>query len=68
VSVERLQSIETVEAFRTLMEYLNITTFDAVMGLEIGGANGMEPFLVGSTRFFNAPVIDGDWMGRAYPT
>lgn len=50
------------------MEYLGITTFDAVMGLEIGGANGMEPFLVGSTRFFNAPVIDGDWMGRAYPT
>lgn len=68
VSVERLQSIETVEAFRTLMEYLGHTSFDAVMGLEIGGANGMEPFLVGSNRFFDAPVIDADWMGRAYPT
>ncbi|KAJ4385735.1 hypothetical protein N0V93_010165 [Gnomoniopsis smithogilvyi] len=68
VSVERLQSIETVEAFKVLMEYLHHDTFDAVMGLEIGGANGLEPMLVGSSRFFNVPVIDGDWMGRAFPT
>ncbi|KAK1995314.1 hydantoinase/oxoprolinase [Colletotrichum falcatum] len=68
VSIERLQSIETVDAFRALMEYLGHDSFDAVMGLEIGGANGLEPFLVGSSRFFDRPVIDGDWMGRAYPT
>lgn len=68
VSVERLQALETVQAFEVLMEYLNHETFDAVMGLEIGGANGMEPMLVGSSRFFDVPVIDGDWMGRAYPT
>lgn len=68
VSVERLQSIETVQAFEVLMEYLHHETFDAVMGLEIGGANGLEPMLVGSTKFFDVPVIDGDWMGRAYPT
>ncbi|KLP00867.1 D-amino acid hydantoin hydrolase (hydantoinase) [Fusarium fujikuroi] len=68
VSVERLQSTETVEAFNVLMEYLGHKSIDAVMGLEIGGANGMEPMLVGSSRFFDAPVIDGDWMGRAYPT
>lgn len=68
VSVERLQSIETVQAFEALMAYLQHKTFDAVMGLEIGGANGLEPMLVGSSRFFDVPVIDGDWMGRAYPT
>ncbi|TDZ54502.1 putative D-/L-hydantoinase subunit A [Colletotrichum trifolii] len=68
VSVERLQSIETVDAFRALMDHLGHDTFDAVMGLEMGGANGLEPFLVGSSRFFDSPVIDGDWMGRAYPT
>lgn len=67
-SVERLQSLETVEAFKVLMEYLREDSFDAVMGLEIGGANGMEPFLVGSSRFFDRPIIDADWMGRAYPT
>ncbi|KAK5161475.1 hypothetical protein LTS14_001271 [Recurvomyces mirabilis] len=66
-SNERLNSCETVNAFRALIEYLRHDTFDAVMGLEIG-ANGLEPFLVGSSRFFDRPVIDGDWMGRAYPT
>lgn len=60
MSVERLQSIETPNAFRTLMEYLGHTGCDAVMGLEVGGANGLEPLLVGSSRFFNAPVIDAD--------
>ncbi|KAJ4417497.1 hypothetical protein N0V82_006161 [Gnomoniopsis sp. IMI 355080] len=68
VSIERLQSIETVEAFKVLMEYMHHESFDAVMGLEIGGANGLEPMLVGSSRFFDAPVVDADWMGRAFPT
>ncbi|KAK0945597.1 hypothetical protein LTR48_002340 [Friedmanniomyces endolithicus] len=67
-SNERLQSLETFHAFNALMEYLHHDSFDAVMGLEIGGANGLEPFLVGSSKFFDRPVIDGDWMGRAYPT
>ncbi|KAF2094736.1 hydantoinase/oxoprolinase [Rhizodiscina lignyota] len=67
-SVERLNALETIYAFEVLMEYLNHKSFDAVMGLEIGGANGLEPLLVGSTKFFDRPVIDGDWMGRAYPT
>lgn len=67
-SNERLQSIETVHAFHALLEYLGQDTFDAVMSLEIGGANGLEPFLAGSTRFFDRPIIDADWMGRAYPT
>ncbi|KAG9958941.1 beta subunit of N-methylhydantoinase A/acetone carboxylase, partial [Aureobasidium melanogenum] len=68
VSVERLQSLETVSAFNELMDYLHHDKLDAVMGLEIGGANGMEPLLVGSSRFFDCPVIDADFMGRAYPT
>ncbi|KAG9696079.1 beta subunit of N-methylhydantoinase A/acetone carboxylase, partial [Aureobasidium melanogenum] len=68
VSVERLQSLETVGAFNELMDYLHHDKLDAVMGLEIGGANGMEPLLVGSSRFFDCPVIDADFMGRAYPT
>jgi DUF917 family protein/N-methylhydantoinase A/oxoprolinase/acetone carboxylase beta subunit len=67
-SVERLNALETVYAFEVLMEYLNHKSFDAVMGLEIGGANGLEPLLVGSSKFFDRPVIDADWMGRAYPT
>ena len=67
-SVERLQSTETVQAFKVLMEYPGQASFDNIMGLEIGGANGLEPFLAGSSRFFDRPVVDADWMGRAFPT
>ncbi|KAL9069872.1 MAG: hypothetical protein Q9157_006006 [Trypethelium eluteriae] len=66
--VERLNATETVSAFAVLMEYLRHDCFDAVVGLEIGGANGLEPLLVGSSKFFNRPVVDADFMGRAYPT
>jgi DUF917 family protein len=65
VSVERLASTETVSAVQVLMEYFGHTTFDAIMGLEIGGANGLEPFLLGSSKFFDRPVVDADWMGMA---
>ncbi|PSK46556.1 Hydantoin utilization protein A [Elsinoe australis] len=68
VSVERLASTETIQAVKALMEYMCHDSFDAVMGLEIGGANGLEPFLLGSSKYFDRPVIDADWMGRAYPT
>lgn len=64
---ERLQAHETVLAIQALMEYRHEKTFDALMGLEIGGSNGVEPFLWGSSRFFDRPVIDADFMGRANP-
>lgn len=57
VSVERLNATETVDAFRTLMEYLKHDSFDAVIALEIGGANGLEPLLVGSSKYLNRPSI-----------
>lgn len=64
---ERLQAHETVLAIRALMDYLRHDDLDAVMGLEIGGANGLEPLLWGSSRFFDRPVLDADFMGRANP-
>jgi DUF917 family protein len=68
VSVERLASTEVVEATKALMEYLRHDSFDAVMALEIGGGNGLEPLLVGSSKFFDRPVLEYDFMARAYPT
>ncbi|KAL3462464.1 hypothetical protein BJX64DRAFT_288366 [Aspergillus heterothallicus] len=78
---ERLQAHETVLAMRALEAHLagqqtepgkdneseSESGPDAVMALEIGGSNGMEPFLWGSTRFFDSPIVDGDFMGRANP-
>ncbi|KAK7954155.1 hypothetical protein PG996_015040 [Apiospora saccharicola] len=54
-SNERLQSIETVYAFRALMEYRREESFDAVVSLEIGGANGLEPFLWQTTLAIHCP-------------
>lgn len=68
VSNERLSANETVEAMTELMEYLRHDSFDVVMSLEIGGANGLQPLLAGSSKFFDRPTVDADWMGRAYPT
>lgn len=68
VSNERLSGYEVNEAVSELMEYLGQKDFDACMSLEIGGANGMQPLLMGSTKAFNKPIVDADWMGRAYPT
>lgn len=68
VSNERLSANETVEAMAELMEYLRHDSFDVAMSLEIGGANGLQPLLAGSSKFFDCPTVDADWMGRAYPT
>ena len=39
--------------------------FDAVMSVEIGGGNALQPLLVASVT--GLPVVDGDAMGRAFP-
>jgi len=39
--------------------------FRAVMSVEIGGGNAMQPLLVAAMT--GLPVVDGDAMGRAFP-
>lgn len=34
--------------------------------LEVGGANGMQSFVVGSSSNLDLPTVDGDYCGRAY--
>ena len=65
VSNERLNSGEFTQSTADLMEYLGHKSFDACLALEIGGANGLECMLLGSTHGYDRPVIDADWMGRA---
>lgn len=49
---------------RMLERYLG-RPFDAVMSVEIGGGNGMQPMMIGALA--DLPVVDADAMGRAYP-
>ena len=37
----------------------------AVMSCEIGGANGLEPLAIAARM--GLPVVDADFMGRAFP-
>jgi DUF917 family protein len=39
-----------------------------IIPLEIGGSNGLQGLVLGASTNMNVPCIDGDWMGRAYPT
>jgi len=39
-----------------------------MIALEIGGSNGLQGMIIGASTNMNIPVVDGDWMGRAYPT
>ena len=39
--------------------------FDAVMSLEIGGGNALQPFMAAAV--LGLPVVDADCMGRAFP-
>lgn len=39
-----------------------------IIPIEIGGSNGLQGLVLGSSSNMNIPCVDGDWMGRAYPT
>lgn len=39
-----------------------------IIPLEIGGSNGLQGLVLGASTNMNVPCVDGDWMGRAYPT
>jgi DUF917 family protein len=54
----------TARAVRMMEEYTG-RTFQAVMAVEIGGSNALQPFL--AAALLGLPVVDGDAMGRAFP-
>ncbi|KIJ04591.1 hypothetical protein PAXINDRAFT_22115, partial [Paxillus involutus ATCC 200175] len=68
VSSERLLGNEYNEASGDLWSFMGITKPDALCGLEIGGGNGMINMITAATKNYDIPIVDGDFMGRAYPT
>jgi DUF917 family protein len=65
VGQERLTDPATIaRAVRMMEEYLG-RRFQAVMSLEIGGGNAIQPFM--AAALLDLPVVDGDCMGRAFP-
>ncbi|KPI41674.1 uncharacterized protein AB675_9279 [Cyphellophora attinorum] len=66
VSSERLAADECDKAHRELVKVMQLPPVDAFMALEIGGGNGLVNFELAAAH--NVPVVDADFMGRAYPT
>lgn len=65
VGQERLtDSITLARAVEVMQKHLG-TKFAALMSMEIGGANGVRPFM--AAAHLGLPVVDSDTMGRAYP-
>jgi DUF917 family protein len=63
VPAERLSASESILAMEAMMEHQNHASFDAMIGIEIGGSNGLQPLTIGSSQHFNVPTVDADWMG-----
>ncbi|KAI5917845.1 hypothetical protein F4810DRAFT_716093 [Camillea tinctor] len=57
---------EIINGIDTVNRIMGNDRFDAMFTDEIGGGNGLSAFPTGV--HYNVPVIDGDAMGRAYPT
>ena len=65
VGQERLADPAPLEHAVRMMETYVGRRFVAVMSVEIGGGNGLAPFLAASR--LGLPVVDADAMGRAFP-
>jgi DUF917 family protein len=65
IGQERLADSRNIAAaVRVQQDYLGCS-FRAVMALEIGGGNGLQPLM--AAAHLGLPVVDADMMGRAYP-
>ena len=56
------------DALRITIESQKLESFSALVCIEVGGSNGIRPLTLGSSAVYNVPMLDGDFMGRAYPT
>jgi DUF917 family protein len=65
VGQERLTDPNTMARAVTMMEEYLGKRFRAVMSLEIGGGNAIQPFM--AAAMLDRPVVDADCMGRAFP-
>jgi DUF917 family protein len=65
VGQERLTDPRTMARAVTMMEEYLGRKFRAVMSLEIGGGNALQPFM--AAAMMDLPVVDADCMGRAFP-
>ncbi|KAI1082724.1 DUF917-domain-containing protein [Whalleya microplaca] len=67
VGIEKLAGDEMVDAQKELYK-LCVKPASHMIAIEIGGGNGLQSMIIGASTNMDLPAVDGDWMGRAYPT
>ncbi|KAI0872109.1 hypothetical protein GGS24DRAFT_27983 [Hypoxylon argillaceum] len=67
VGIEKLPGDEMVQAQEALFGVCGRPATHMI-AVEIGGHNGLQSMLLGASSNLDIPAVDGDWMGRAYPT
>ncbi|KAF2728931.1 hydantoinase [Polyplosphaeria fusca] len=68
VGIEKLAGDEMIQAQEELYNMFKGGRATHMIALEIGGGNGLQGMILGASDNMNVPTVDGDWMGRAYPT
>lgn len=66
VSMERLENNECLKAHDELIRVTRSAAVSGFLALEIGGGNGVVN--MGVSAHYGVSCLDGDFMGRAYPT
>src|SRR5437667_11755558 len=64
IGQERLADSRNIARAVAIQEEYSGEKFRAVMSLEIGGGNGIQPLM--AAAHLGLPVVDADTMGRAY--
>ncbi|PTB44493.1 uncharacterized protein TrAFT101_003044 [Trichoderma asperellum] len=67
VGIEKLPADELLEAQEEIFKICSQPATHMI-SIEIGGGNGLQAMILGASTNMNLPAVDGDWMGRAYPT
>lgn len=65
VGQERMVDPHNAMRAVTMMQEYTGRKFRAVMSVEVGGGNALQPFLIAA--LMGLPVVDADAMGRAFP-
>ncbi|KAL1604045.1 hypothetical protein SLS60_005637 [Paraconiothyrium brasiliense] len=68
VGIEKLSGDEMMDAQVHMYKLFPGGRATHIIPLEIGGSNGLQGLVLGASSNMNIPCVDGDWMGRAYPT
>lgn len=68
VSIERPGGSLCADALDKLLAHQGLKDYGASLCVEIGGSNGLSPLFFGRLGREDRPMVDGDLMGRAFPT